>query len=103
MSTSTSRPAPAWLITLQIAVILASVALTLMPARRVAPVVPLFMVASFASCAFAVWTDWKSGRLSMTPRQLLERAKGGEKIPRQYLAVAAAIASCIGLWHISMG
>jgi hypothetical protein len=47
--------------------------------------------------------EWKSGRLSMTPGQLLERARAGEKFPRRASGSAAIVASAIADWHITLG
>ncbi len=100
MNTSTNATAPAWLVSLQIAIILSAGALTLQPQLRVAPIVPIFGAASFANCAIMIWREWKTGRLSMTPRQLFERAQRGERFPKQTLGFAAVIASAIAQWHM---
>jgi hypothetical protein len=39
--------------------------------------------------------EWKRGRLSMTPSQLLQRAQGDERFPRQTLGLAVVVASSI--------
>ena len=96
----TSQP---WLAVLQIAVILASLALSLLPQARVPVLVATFIVAALINCAMMLRRDWKSGRLSMTPGQLFQRAKGGERFPRQTLGFAAVVASSIAMWHINMG
>lgn len=96
----TSQP---WLMVLQIAVILASLALSLLPQLRVPALVGTFIVASLINCATMFRHDWKSGRLSMTPGQLFQRSKAGERFPRQALGFAAAVASSIAMWHINMG
>ena len=103
MSNPEERTSQAWLVVLQIAVILASVALSLLPQVRVPVVVAPFIVASLTNCAMLFRSDWKSGRLSMTPGQLLQRAKAGERFPRQTLGMAAVVASSIAQWHINMG
>jgi hypothetical protein len=96
----TSQP---WLTVLQIAVILASLALSLLPQVRVPALVGTFIVASLINCAMMFRHDWKSGRLSMTPGQLFQRAKAGERFPRQTLGFAAVVASSIAMWNINMG
>jgi hypothetical protein len=103
MSHPKERTSQAWLAVLKIAVILASLALTLLPQFRVPVVVAPFIVASLINCAMMFRADWKSGRLSMTPGQLLQRAKAGERFPRQTLGLAAVVASSIAQWHINMG
>ena len=96
----TSQP---WLVVLQIAVILASLAMILLPQARVPVLVLTFIGASLINCAMMFRRDWKSGRLSMTPGQLFQRAKAGERFPRQTLGFAAVVASSIAMWHINMG
>lgn len=95
----TSQP---WLIVLQIAVIVASLALSLLPQVRVPAFVGTFIVASLINCAMTFRQDWKSGRLTMTPGQLFQRAKAGERFPRQTLGFAAVVASSFARWHINM-
>jgi hypothetical protein len=103
----TLRPAtpagPAWLAALQIAIIVAAIALSLFPQARIGVVVAPFLAASLANCALMVRDEWRSGRLSMTPGQLLERARAGEKFPRRALGLAAVVASAIAEWHVTMG
>ena len=91
------------MVVLQIAVILASLALSLLPQARVPFLVVTFIVASLINCAVMFRRDWKSGRLSMTPGQLYQRAKAGDRFPRQTLGFAAVVGSSIALWHINMG
>lgn len=93
----------AWLVALQIAIILASIALSLFSQVRVAALVGPFIAGSLANCALMFRREWKSGRLSLTPGQLLQRTQAGERFPRQTLGIAAAVASCIAQWHVSMG
>jgi len=100
---STKPAAPAWLAALQIAVILAAIALTLVPQARIGIVVAPFLAASLANCALMIREEWKSGRLAMTPGQLLERARAGEKFPRRALGLAAIVASVIAESHITVG
>lgn len=97
------RSSQAWLTVIQIAVILASIAISLLPQVRMPAVVGPFIVASLTNCAMMVRREWKSGRLSMTPAQLLQRAQAGERFPRQTLGLAAIVASSIAQWHINMG
>ncbi len=103
MPTSTTRTTPVWLATLQIAIILAAIALTVMPQLRIPLIVQSFLALSFANCLMMVVGDWKTGLLSLTPRQLYERARTGEKFPRHTLGFAAIVATTIAQWHISMG
>ncbi len=97
------RTSQTWLVVLQIAVILASLAISLLPQARVPVLVLTFIVASLINCAMMLRRDWKSGRLSMTPGQLFQRAKAGERFPRQTLGFGAVVASSIAMWHINMG
>ncbi len=97
------QTSPPWLKVLQIAVILASLPLSLLPQVRVPALVGTFIGASLINCAMIFRHDWKSGRLSMTPGQLFQRAKAGERFPRQTVGFAAVVASSIAMWHINMG
>ena len=103
MSNPEERTSQAWLVVLQITIILASLALSLLPQIGVSAVVAPFIVASFTNCAMMFRSEWKSGRLSMTPGHLLQRAKTGERLSRRTLGLAAVVASSIALWHIDMG
>jgi hypothetical protein len=103
ISHPTKATSPAWLVSLQLAIILASIALSLFPQVRVAAVVGPFIAGSLVNCALMFRSEWKSGRLSSTPGQLLQRAQAGARFPRQTLGLAASIASCIAQWHVSMG
>jgi len=96
----TSQP---WLVVLQIAVILASLPLSLLPQAQVPILVVPFIVASLINCAVMFRHDWKTGRLSMTPGQLFQRAKAGERFPRETLGFASVVASSIAMWHINLG
>ncbi len=98
-----SRTSQAWLALFQIAIISSSLALSLLPQVRLPAVDGTFIVASLINCAIMIRYEWKSGRLSMTPGQLLQRAQAGERFPRQTLGFAAAVAGFIAQWHISMG
>jgi len=93
----------AWIRLLQIALILASLAISLLPQFRIPAVEAPFLVASLSNFGMMVWHEWKSGRLSMTSSQLLQRAQAGERFPRRPLGVAAVVASSIALWQINMG
>jgi len=103
MSHLTKRTSERWFVALQIAIILASIALSLFPQVWMPVVVAPFIAGSVANCAMIFRREWKSGRLSMTPGQLLQLAQAGERFPKRTLGLAAAIASCIAQWHISMG
>ncbi len=103
MSHSRMRASQVWIAALQVAVVLASIALSVFPQVRTPAVVVPFMAASLANCAMMCRREWKSGRLHMTPGQLLQRAQAGERFPTQALGLGAAVASCIAQWHISMG
>ncbi len=98
-----ARPTqPTWLLAFQLALILSSIALVVLPGLRVAPVVPVFYAAVFANCAIWMRREWKSGRLRMTPGQVYERALAGERMPRQTMALCAAVASSIAMWNVPM-
>jgi hypothetical protein len=103
MTRATKPSSPLWLTALQIAIIVASIALSLVSQIRVGAVAAPFLAASLGNCALMLRSDWKSGLLSMTPGQLLRRAQAGEKFPRQTLGFAAVVASSIAEWHITMG
>lgn len=85
------------------AIILAGIALSLFSQVQMPVVVGPFIAASLANCVLMLRHEWKSGRLSITPAQLLQRAQAGETFPRQTLGLAAVVASSIAQWHISMG
>jgi len=93
----------AWLAAFQIALILASIALRLFVQRRVPAVILPFIAASFANCVLMIWPEWKRGLLSPTLGQLYQRARSGERFPKQTLGFAAVVASSIAMWHINMG
>ena len=101
-----SQPArtndPTWLSALQLALVLSSIALVVAPALRLAAVLHVFYAAAFANCAVWIWREWKTGLLGKTPGQLYERARAGERFPRQTLALCAAVASSIAMWKISL-
>jgi len=103
MSHPTKPTSHSWLAALQIAIILGAFALSLFSQARLPAVVAAFIAGSLANCALMFRREWKSGRLSMTPGQLLQRAQAGERFPRQTLGFAAVVASSIAQWHISMG
>ncbi len=80
------------------AIILAGIALSLFSQVRT-PVVGPFTAASPVNCAQMLRREWKSGQLSMTPSQLLQRAQAGERFPRQTLGLAVVVASSIAQWQ----
>ena len=101
--TESGRPThPAWLAAFQLALIVSSIVLVVLPRLYAGAVVPLFCAAAVANYAILIRREWRSGRLRMTLTEMYERARGGDRLPRQTIAMCASVACSIALWSLPM-